>query len=171
MPAGRTARSVIAMSEIQPVTVVGYDGSQPAQRALEYAIDRLGHGSLCIVHAWHPPEAMRGSETYPVLAAASLAQAQALIDELPARHPRLERVAWAARSIEGHPYEVLVEQARRTNAAEIVVGTHGHGRMRAVLGSTAHALLHGSPCPVVVVPALEHSWPLPSAPVSASARR
>jgi nucleotide-binding universal stress UspA family protein len=47
---------------------------------------------------------------------------------------------------------VIKRTARETGATEIVVGTHGHGRVRRALGSTAHALLHDAPCPVTVVP-------------------
>jgi nucleotide-binding universal stress UspA family protein len=140
------------MSANQPVTVVGYDGSLPADRALEYAIDRLGPGSLCIVHAWQPPAMLRGAEVYPAVAATSLARAEALLEDLPNRHPRLGEVAWVARLAEGHPCAAIERAARETAAAEIVVGTHGHSRVRGVLGSTAHALLHDSPCPVTVVP-------------------
>jgi nucleotide-binding universal stress UspA family protein len=141
------------MSIDQPVTVVGYDGSPSSDRAIEYAIDRLGPGSLRIVHAWEPPPMLRGAEVYPVLAAASLARAEALVDDLPRRHPRLEQVAWIAQVVEGRPAHALLAAAREFAATMIVVGTRRHGRVRSALGSTAHAVLHESPCPVTVVPA------------------
>jgi nucleotide-binding universal stress UspA family protein len=140
------------MATSAPVIVVGYDGSAPAADALEFAIAHLGDGVLCIVHAWEPSGVMRGSEVYPVLAAASLAQAEALVDELPQRHPGLAAVRWSARVVEGTPVHAIEAVARELGAAEIVVGTHGHGRLRAAMGSTAHALLHAAPCPVTVVP-------------------
>jgi nucleotide-binding universal stress UspA family protein len=140
------------MSTEQPVTVVGYDGSAPADRALEYAISRLDHGSLCIVHAWQPPAILRGAEVYPVIAAASLSRAEGVVEDLPARHPRLAEVPWVYRLVEDAPCAAIERAAAETGAAEIVVGTHGHGRLRGALGSTAHALLHDAPCPVTVVP-------------------
>jgi nucleotide-binding universal stress UspA family protein len=141
------------MSVAQPIIVVGYDASPLSDRALEYAMDRVRSGSLCIIHAWEAPRALRGTEVYPVLAAASLARAEALIDELPARHPRLDGVAWRAHVAEGHPADCLAAAAREVAAAGIVVGGRGHGHVRSAFGSTAHALLHQAPCPVTVVPA------------------
>lgn len=152
MPPDSRLRSVCVVSLAQPITVVGWDGSPAADGALEYALDRLGPGSLCVVHAWEPPGVMRGSEVYPVVAAASLARAESLVDELPGRHPRLGDVHWSARLLEGPPVHALLAVARELNAAEIVVGSRGHGRVRSALGSTAHGLLQHTPCPVTVVP-------------------
>ena len=48
------------------------------------------------------------------------------------------------------PAHALVEQSR--HAQLMVVGTRGHGAFAgALLGSTCHALLHHSACPVAVV--------------------
>ena len=38
------------------------------------------------------------------------------------------------------------------HASEIVVGTRGFGRARALLGSVAHDLIHRAGCPVTVIP-------------------
>ncbi|NYD79701.1 universal stress protein [Arthrobacter cupressi] len=43
----------------------------------------------------------------------------------------------------------LLEASRA--AGTVVVGTHGHGVVRASVGSTAHAVLHHAQCPVLVV--------------------
>jgi nucleotide-binding universal stress UspA family protein len=140
------------MSISAPVTVVGYDGSPPSDRALEHAIAHIGAGSLYIVHAWEPPRMLRGAAVYPVVAAASLECAQRLMEELPARHPRLAEVAWVGHLAEAPPVEAIGDAVRATGAAQIVVGTHGYARLRSVVGSTAHGLLHDAPCPVTVVP-------------------
>jgi nucleotide-binding universal stress UspA family protein len=42
--------------------------------------------------------------------------------------------------------------SRARNADEIVVGARGLGRMRALLGSVSHELLHIADRPVVVIP-------------------
>ena len=39
------------------------------------------------------------------------------------------------------------------HASEIVIGTRGFGRARALLGSVAHDLIHRARCPVTVIPA------------------
>jgi hypothetical protein len=56
-----------------------------------------------------------------------------------------------AELLEGHPVEVLAE--RSTNAAMLVLGDQGHGRVAdAVLGSTALRCIHKARCPVLIVP-------------------
>ncbi len=48
----------------------------------------------------------------------------------------------------------LRQIAADRDAHLLVVGSHGHGMVRAaLLGSTSHALAGNAPCPVVVVPA------------------
>jgi len=54
---------------------------------------------------------------------------------------------------EGHPARVLARVAAEQGADEIVVGARGTSRLRAMLGSVTHAILHEADCPVVVVPA------------------
>jgi len=47
----------------------------------------------------------------------------------------------------------VIEQAARFHQAdEIVVGARGLGRLRALLGSVSHELLHIADRPVVVIP-------------------
>ena len=59
------------------------------------------------------------------------------------------------RLIEGFPPEQIVEQARRLRAAYIVMGSHGHTALYELLvGSTAHAVLKHTPCPVLIVPSV-----------------
>ncbi|WP_327004367.1 universal stress protein [Dactylosporangium sp. NBC_01737] len=53
--------------------------------------------------------------------------------------------------VEGHPVKVLLAAARR--ARMLVLGSHGHGRLRhAVLGSISEECVRHATCPVVVVP-------------------
>ena len=42
--------------------------------------------------------------------------------------------------------------AEARNADEIIVGTRGFGRARALLGSVAHELIHLADCPITVIP-------------------
>uniref|UniRef100_UPI0040495246 universal stress protein n=1 Tax=Cephaloticoccus sp. TaxID=1985742 RepID=UPI0040495246 len=47
----------------------------------------------------------------------------------------------------------IIEQARKSRAAYIVIGSHGHSALYDLLaGSTATGVIKRAPCPVLVVP-------------------
>lgn len=46
---------------------------------------------------------------------------------------------------------VILEAAEKVNADLIVVGSHGREGVRALIGSTANAVLHGAKCDVLAV--------------------
>ncbi|KXU34074.1 hypothetical protein AXK11_09105 [Cephaloticoccus primus] len=53
----------------------------------------------------------------------------------------------------GAPVRSIIEQAKKTKADYIVVGSHGHSALYDLFaGSTASGLIRRAPCPVVVVP-------------------
>jgi nucleotide-binding universal stress UspA family protein len=53
----------------------------------------------------------------------------------------------------GRSYVAIVEQARRSHAGLIVMGSHGrHGLSHALLGSVAEKVVEHAPCPVLIVP-------------------
>ena len=61
--------------------------------------------------------------------------------------PSVER---EGETLEGHPAEVLLEEAR--DASLIVVGNRGRGGFASLLlGSVSHQVVHHAPCPVTVV--------------------
>jgi nucleotide-binding universal stress UspA family protein len=64
---------------------------------------------------------------------------------------------------EGRPADVVLEEAARLSADLVVIGKHGRGALaRALIGSTAEAVLRRARCPVLFVPpafAITASWP------------
>jgi nucleotide-binding universal stress UspA family protein len=53
----------------------------------------------------------------------------------------------------GPPVMTILDEAARTGADYIVMGSHGHGALYNLLvGGTASGVIQRSPCPVVVVP-------------------
>ena len=53
----------------------------------------------------------------------------------------------------GPPVATILDEAIRTNADYIVMGSHGHGALYNLLvGGTASGVIQKSPCPVVIVP-------------------
>jgi nucleotide-binding universal stress UspA family protein len=131
----------------RPRVVVGYDGSQTARRALDYAINRAGaDGTVVVVHAFEPPHDWLGNENYDRVVAEHRARGKALLGELP------EADSIEADLLPGAPAEAIAEVASTRDADEIVVGSRGFGPVRGALGSVSHKLLCIADRPVVVIP-------------------
>jgi nucleotide-binding universal stress UspA family protein len=136
-----------------PVVVVGFDDSPASHVALSRAIQRVGpNGKLYVVHAWDVPDAWRGRGTYQPYMDRALTAAEAVMDAAAAAHPGLTGIAWESELIGAPAAKAIADVAEARHADEIVLGTRGFGRMRALLGSVAHELIHLAPCPVTVIP-------------------
>ena len=143
--------------------VVGVDGSEHSQHALEWAAREarahnapltvlavyhavLAAGSWSVSPALDPVEALDGGEIeagrQAVLAVAEKAL-DALGDERPAQA--------SVRAVTGLPADELIQAS--AHADLLVVGTRGSGGFaRLLLGSVSTQVVHHSHCPVVVVP-------------------
>jgi nucleotide-binding universal stress UspA family protein len=131
--------------------VVGYDGGEGAQRALDKAIELaqdLG-AELVIVFGYGIPLPERQSADY-----------RDALHELGEKFVReaLERAGAAGVSADSElvfekSAHALADAAVKHDARLVVVGAHGESPIKgALLGSTAHRLLHVSERPVLVVP-------------------
>lgn len=64
-----------------------------------------------------------------------------------------EQIVDDIRIVDGHPADVIGEQAHDVGADLIIMGTHGrHGLQRALLGSVAQKIVARAHCPVLLVP-------------------
>ncbi len=132
MLGARRAASIRAMSGLPKSILIGFDGSEGAERALDAAADLAGYGSrLSVVHV-RRVGAPQGE-------AVDVARERLLRRHLTARY--LEPC--------GQPAEEIVEAARVVDADLIVVGRRS--AIRRVLGSVSAAVVHGAPCDVLVV--------------------
>jgi nucleotide-binding universal stress UspA family protein len=139
--------------------VVGYDGSDASQRALDFAVGRvkLQGGMVVLVHVleWSP---------YSFLSAS----------ELEERHKRrkeeLERAEKAlispvlntvrAGGVEaegviryGHIADTICKIAEEIDAVQIVIGRNGHTQIGSrIFGSVAGHLAQAAPVPCTIVP-------------------
>lgn len=143
--AGQRARST------GPV-LVGVDGSERSTRALRWAADeaRARDVPIHVVHAWRFPVVVRGG-WMPSIPSEDEARAAAgeLLDGA-LTDPSLAGLAASGHLARTGPARSLM--ARADEAALVVVGTRGAGRVSAaLLGSVSRQLLHHAPCPVVVV--------------------
>jgi nucleotide-binding universal stress UspA family protein len=133
--------------------VVGYDGSEHADRALDRAVQLAGTGAQLVVVSSarletggaHP----RGSAS-PVDPGAE----EAAIQALDKARARLNEKGVEGRTLEAHgdAADVLVREAEAVGADLIIVGTRGHNAaQRALLGSVSTRVVHHAHCDVLVV--------------------
>jgi nucleotide-binding universal stress UspA family protein len=133
--------------------VVGYDGSDRGDVALDKALDLAGGlGAEVVVVFGYAPPGVWGGE---------IAEHEEAIEELG------EKVVSRAKAHAGErgasietslvpkkPSEALIEVADERDASMIVVGSYGEAPLKgAILGSTAYKLLHTTERPVLIVPA------------------
>lgn len=112
--------------------------ADPSGVAVVHVCEHLHHGRV----EYATDAAFRSSEE---LDAAVQRQAEAFLQR--AAEPfGVDRRA----VLSGHPATVLQRQVRDA-AGLIVVGTHGRHGWRTLLGSTANAVTHGTPCSVLAV--------------------
>ena len=130
--------------------VVGYDGSQAARKALDYAAARVNGGKLYLVTAVVPPPEWMGSPGWQQIVDEEHKRGSQLLEEAVGRLP--ETVDYSTELLEGPAADAIVGVADARHADVIVVGSRGLGRVRAVLGSVSHDVLHLADRPVIVVP-------------------
>jgi nucleotide-binding universal stress UspA family protein len=136
--------------------VVGIDGSQAAQQALEWAAAeaRLRGARLVVVHTWQQPTAALMSPYAPLLAdptTLALSARQTLTDSLAAAD--LAGLADEPEQllVQGPAAPALVSAAR--DSSLLVVGSRGRGGFAGLLlGSVSRQVAHDAAVPVVIIP-------------------
>ena len=148
-------------ASLSPVDlVVGYDASEPANRALDWSIKILGDrpGTMHVVYVSHPA----GAAGLSGMGYAEMLEANDdVADETrKAVEEKLATVArmWSFERRDGSPAEELLAAARERagtapsdTATFIVVGRSAHA-IHHLIGSVPVGLLHRSEYPVVVIP-------------------
>lgn len=141
--------------------VVGYDGEEPAQRALDSAIKaaKLAHARLLIVAVLAMPLDPYAPRTFGTLDDSPPPRA-------PVREPpelkalttaavrRANDAGVAAESVWaiGDPARTIVDAARDSHAAKIIVGSHHHSLLERLFGhDVAASVEREAHCEVVVV--------------------
>jgi nucleotide-binding universal stress UspA family protein len=140
--------------------VVGVDGSELGQAALEWAAEeaRRRDAKLVVVHAWTfvPPAPIAEPGMLPIPAGDLAADlelernaAEVVLDEAIERVDT-QRIEVEPRLVEDSAGEALVQEA--AGADLLVVGSHGHGAIAGVLlGSVSRYVEKHAPCEVKIV--------------------
>jgi nucleotide-binding universal stress UspA family protein len=138
---------------LAPCFVVGYDGSEGARAAVDWAVRTLPrHGQFVLVYACRAQHALPS----PLTPSAERRElAHATFDELAldADDTFLAR-ATHTEVADKDPAAALVDAAIRYAASMIVVGRQQHSRLHRAIGTSTGELLMRSPVPVTVVPPL-----------------
>ena len=125
--------------------IVGEDGSENSERALEWALENQDHigAEVVAAYAW----TARMSEVRPGLRERLGSEAGArLASRIGERDVRTVEV-------EGDPRTELVDIANNLNASMLVVGRRGQSRLRGVLlGGVTIYLVANSPTTIAVIP-------------------
>jgi nucleotide-binding universal stress UspA family protein len=131
--------------------VVGYDGSPPAERALERAATLVATRGRVVVVTATPSLGPPRLVSEPILDGPPSDERSALLDRSRALlHQRGAEAVLVA--TDADPAEALIQAARNEGAELILVGQTGSGYVtRALLGSTAQNVLRHAPCDVLVV--------------------
>lgn len=114
-------------------------------------------GRILLLHVIAPLPAV--SDGYYLFDTGHLAQAMLATEKSSDRRLRALARRLAARcpvetaQVADQPVAAILAKARRSRAAFIVMGSHGHGAMfDLIVGSTTHGVLRQARCPVLVVP-------------------
>jgi nucleotide-binding universal stress UspA family protein len=136
--------------------VVGVDGSETAQRALEWAATEaeIRGAGLVVVHAWLPPAGASSPYSAVMVDPASIAETARLtladsvesLERAGLEVPRLDQVL-----VQGPAARALIEVAR--DRSLLVVGSRGRGGIASLLlGSVSQQIAQHATVPVVIIP-------------------
>jgi nucleotide-binding universal stress UspA family protein len=131
--------------------IAAYDGSDASRAAVQFAVElaRVQDAEVSAVHVYPrlAHTGLRGGVFDTDLQTSLRESGRATLEGLD-----VDGVAHRV-LLAGAPAQALHELAEEEEASLIVVGATHHGAIgRAVTGSVGSKLLHGAPCPVLVVP-------------------
>ena len=146
-------------------TLICYDGSASARRALEVAHRSLGHDEAVLLHVYNPPDAVL-ADAFSTRSDPASGTSPGRLEELAgeradevvqegARIAGELGVAVQVRLARSHSsvWQTILDVADDVDADLIVAGTHGTTAVSEhALGSVSGGLVHHSHRPVLIVP-------------------
>ncbi|MCX7045031.1 MAG: universal stress protein [Candidatus Sumerlaeota bacterium] len=132
--------------------LLAYDGSQPAERAFEFALElaQAFHAPLIVLSVARPSEPPTMVETEAILEAAT-EHFEKDFERLRS-HARETGVVFEARVVVGHPADQIIHAASQEKADMIVMGHRGKSLIqRWLLGSISKRVVSYAHCTVTIV--------------------
>ncbi len=143
----------MSTQERRPTLLVGYDGSEASRAALLFAARQAGPGGrVIVVHAYELPVELLGGAGDERVLAQRREHGADLRAQIPIGSADLAGPQYETQLVAGPAAPAIADIARDRHVDEIVVGARGRGRVRALLGSVSHELIHIADRPVVVIP-------------------
>ena len=135
--------AIVAAVDFSPHSRKAFDAAVALAKDLD--------ATLVLVHASPPmPKAGARGPIGDAKAEIDAEEWQQMVKEWAGAARKKAKVETFARA--GKPVDVIADAVAEHGATLVVVGSHGSGLRRAVLGSVAEAVIHSSKVPVVVVP-------------------
>lgn len=136
--------------------LVPIDGSDPADAALEFALEEYPDADITVLSVIDPTDVGYGSieaapSTFDHLQESAEERTEQVLDEAKARAEE-HGMEVTGETVIGMPSRAIVEWAENNDIDGIVIGSHGRrGVTRVLLGSVAESVVRRSPVPVTVV--------------------
>lgn len=134
--------------------LVAYDGSDPAYKAVEYALDEHSDEEVVLLRVVEL--ASGATEAGIELARESIRKRRKEAENKTAN--QLDDLIDASNSevtletVIGDPEDEIIQYAETNEIDHIIIGSHGReGMTRVLLGSVAEDVVRRAPCPVTVV--------------------
>jgi len=132
--------------------LVPYDGSQPAQQAVEYAVDNWDDQRIVLLRVIEFADGSleAGVDLIKERLKESREEGAAELSEELLK--TLSDVDYDVETVVGKPAREIVDFAEANDISQIVIGSHGRtGASRVLLGSVAQTVVRRAPTPVTVV--------------------
>jgi len=136
--------------------LVPVDGSDPADTALEFALEEYPDADITVLSVIDPTDVGYGSveaapSTFERLQQSAEKRTKNVLDEAESRAAE-HGMEVTRETVIGMPSRAIVEWAENNDVDGIVIGSHGRqGVTRVLLGSVAESVVRRSPVPVTVV--------------------
>lgn len=138
--------------------LVPVDLSTTASQVMDAAVDlaRSLQGRIVLLHVVQPPVITSdygiGMENLEELVAVSEKTASKRLSTMKEHYAKEGLEVDTLQSV-GAPVAVILDEAKNTQAAYIVMGSHGHSAFYDLLvGTTTHGILKNAKCPVLIIP-------------------
>lgn len=142
--------------------LVPVDFSAVTDKVIEAALAfaRAFQGRVALLHVIQPPVVAGGEYALPaeIVEEAVSTNKRHALQKLDGRCEafRAAGIECSAAAVVGLPAPAILEEAAKTGADFVVMGSHGHGRLYDFLvGSTASGVIKKAKCGVIVIPAAD----------------